>query len=87
MNSYGELCAPRNSSRFLKSLAYIRTQIRGENKAALEVAKRERIPTDGPKYAIYGIDEDVLWDKIESMDGWWKDTTWKRLVLRELPDV
>ena len=60
---------------------------RGESKAALEVAKRERIPTDGPKYAIYGLDEDMLWDKIESMDGWWKDTTWKRLVLRELPDV
>lgn len=61
--------------------------LRGENKAALEVAKRERIPTDGPKYTIYGVDEDVLWDKIESMDGWWKDTTWKRLVLRELPDA
>jgi len=60
---------------------------RGENPAALEAAKRERIPTDGPKYAIYGVDEDALWDKIESMDGWWKDTTWKRLVLRELPDA
>jgi len=60
---------------------------RGENKAAMEVAKRERIPTDGPKYAIYGVDEDTLWDKIESMDSWWKDTTWKRLVLRELPDA
>lgn len=53
----------------------------------MEVAKRERIPMDGPKYAIYGVDEDTLWDKIESMDGWWKDTTWKRLVLRELPDA
>lgn len=65
----------------------LRIWIRGENKAALEVAKRERIPTDGPKYAIYGIDEDVLWDKIEGMDGWWKDSTWKRLLLRELPDA
>ena len=53
----------------------------------MEVARRERVLTDGPKYVIYGIDEDVLWDKIESMDGWWKETTWERLVLRELPET
>ena len=69
------------------SLARVPRCDRGENKAALEVARRERIPTDGPKYAIYGVDGDALWDKIETMDGWWKDTTWKRLVLRELPDA
>lgn len=60
---------------------------RGENKAALEIAKRERIQLDGPKYDIYGIGEEVLWEKIESMDEWWKDSTWTRLILRELPDL
>jgi len=80
-------CAPSSYLlRFSMNLD-IPSPDRGENKAALEVAKRERIPLDGPKYAIYGVDEDALWDKIESMDGWWKDTTWKRLVLRELPDA
>ena len=68
---------------FLSYLAWNR----GENKVVLEVARLEQVPTDGPKYMIYGIDEDMLWDKIESMDGWWKETTWKRLVLRELPDT
>lgn len=52
------------------------TGCRGENKAALEIAKRERIPTDGPKYDIYGLDEEALWEKIESMDEWWKDSTY-----------
>ena len=84
--SFGSTRHPRRSGLDLNS-SEPRIKIRGESKAALEVAKRERIPTDGPKYAIYGVDEDALWDKIESMEGWWKDTTWKRLVLRELPDV
>ena len=62
-------------------------RIRREDGAVLEVAKREGIPTDGWKYAIHGVNEDVPWDRIENMDGWWKDTTWKRFVLRELPDA
>jgi TBC1 domain family member 14 len=63
------------------------TNLRGENKAALEVAKREKISLDGPKYDIYGVDEKILWEKIDSMDEWWKDSTWTRLLLRELPDL
>lgn len=89
-SSYGELHTPSSYSFrcFLDlDLLFVWIRNRGENKAALEVARREQVPTDGPKYAVYGIDEDTLWDKIESMDGWWKDTTWKRLVLRELPDA
>jgi hypothetical protein len=68
-------------------IPFLRIWNRGENKAALEVARRERVPLDGPKYTIYGVDEGVLWDKIESMDEWWKDSTWKRLLHRELPDA
>jgi len=61
--------------------------IKGDNKAALEVARREGIPLDGPKYDIYGVDENILWEKIDSMGEWWKDSTWTRLLLRELPDL
>ncbi|KAF5311873.1 hypothetical protein D9619_002799 [Psilocybe cf. subviscida] len=61
--------------------------LRGENKAAIEVAKREALPLNGGKYEIYGVDEETLWDRIESMDDWWKDSTWTRLIQRELPDI
>ncbi|KAJ7631070.1 rab-GTPase-TBC domain-containing protein [Roridomyces roridus] len=61
--------------------------LRGENKAALEVAKREGRPLDGGRYEIYGVDEETLWERIDSMHDWWKDTTWTRLISRELPDL
>ncbi|EIM92189.1 RabGAP/TBC [Stereum hirsutum FP-91666 SS1] len=61
--------------------------LRGENKAAIEVAKREGRPLDGGKYEIYGVDEETLWDRIMNMDDWWKESTWKRLLQRELPDL
>ncbi|EIN13936.1 RabGAP/TBC [Punctularia strigosozonata HHB-11173 SS5] len=61
--------------------------LKGENKAAIEVAKREGRSLDGGKYEIYGLDEETLWERIDSMDDWWKDSTWKRLLQRELPDV
>ncbi|KDQ63213.1 hypothetical protein JAAARDRAFT_119446 [Jaapia argillacea MUCL 33604] len=61
--------------------------LRGENKAALEVAKRDGRPLDGGKYEIYGVDEETLWDRIDSMDEWWKESTWTRLIQRELPDL
>ncbi|TFK30928.1 RabGAP/TBC [Coprinopsis marcescibilis] len=61
--------------------------LKGENKAALEVAKREGTRLDGGKYEIYGVDEETLWDRIEHMDDWWKESTWTRLIQRELPDV
>ena len=60
---------------------------RGENKAALEVAKRDGRTLDHGKYAIYGVDEENLWERIDSMDEWWRESTWKRLIERELPDL
>jgi len=60
---------------------------RGENKPALEAAKREGRETDGGKYEIYGVDEETLWERIDSMEEWWKDSTWTRLIHRELPDL
>jgi hypothetical protein len=41
------------------------TFYRGENKAAIEVAKREGVPLDGGKYEIYDLNEENLWDKID----------------------
>ncbi|KAF9486446.1 RabGAP/TBC [Pholiota conissans] len=61
--------------------------LRGENKAAIDVAKREGRPMNGGKYEIYGVDEESLWGRIESMNDWWKDSTWTRLIQRELPDL
>ncbi|KAG9314087.1 hypothetical protein JVU11DRAFT_4868 [Chiua virens] len=61
--------------------------LRGENKAAIEVAKRDGRALDGGKYEIYGVDEETLWDRIDSMDEWWREMTWRRLTQRELPDV
>ena len=63
------------------------TFFRGENKAAIEVARRDGVPLDGGKYEIYGVDEEALWDRITGMDEWWRDSTWQRLLQRELPDL
>jgi len=61
--------------------------LKGENKPALEVAKREGRRTDGGKYEIYGVDEETLWERIDGMNEWWKESTWTRLIQRELPDL
>ncbi|RDX51867.1 RabGAP/TBC [Lentinus brumalis] len=61
--------------------------LRGENKAALEVAKREGRQLDNGKYEMYGVDEENLWERIDSMNEWWRESTWKRLIQRELPDL
>ncbi|KAF6766680.1 rab-GTPase-TBC domain-containing protein [Ephemerocybe angulata] len=61
--------------------------LQGENKPALEVAKRDGISLDGGKYEIYGVDEETLWDRIDQMEDWWKESTWTRLIQRELPDL
>ncbi|EIW63955.1 RabGAP/TBC [Trametes versicolor FP-101664 SS1] len=61
--------------------------LRGENKAALEVAKRDGRLLNNGKYEIYGVDEENLWERIDSMDEWWRESTWKRLIERELPDL
>ncbi|KAJ6519968.1 rab-GTPase-TBC domain-containing protein [Mycena sanguinolenta] len=61
--------------------------LRGENKAAIDVATREGRSLDGGRYEIYGVDEETVWERIDSMHDWWKDTTWARLIQRELPDL
>ncbi|KAG6814137.1 hypothetical protein H0H92_002132 [Tricholoma furcatifolium] len=61
--------------------------LKGENRAAIEVAKREGRSLDAGKYEIYGVDEETLWERIEQMDDWWKESTWTRLLHRELPDI
>ncbi|KAF8913146.1 rab-GTPase-TBC domain-containing protein [Gymnopilus junonius] len=61
--------------------------LKGENKAAIEVAKREGQSLMGGRYEIYGVDEETLWDRIDSMEDWWKENTWTRLIQRELPDL
>ncbi|CDO73072.1 hypothetical protein BN946_scf185007.g126 [Trametes cinnabarina] len=61
--------------------------LRGENKAALEVARRDGRLLNNGKYEIYGLDEESLWERIDSMAEWWRESTWKRLIERELPDL
>lgn len=51
------------------------------------MAKRDGVPLNDGKYQIYGVYEDTLWERIEAMDEWWKESTWARLIQRELPDV
>jgi len=62
--------------------------LKGENKAAIEVAKRDGRTLEGAaKYEIYNVDEETLWERIDSMQDWWKESTWTRLIQRELPDL
>jgi TBC1 domain family member 14 len=60
---------------------------RGEHHAAIEVARRLNSDLNDGKYVIYGVNEETLWQSIEEVEFWWKDSTWARLVQRELPDV
>ena len=53
----------------------------------MNAATRNGMPLNGGKYEIYGVDEETLWDRIHDMDDWWRESTWKRLLLRELPDL
>ncbi|KAF7307043.1 TBC1 domain family member 14 [Mycena indigotica] len=61
--------------------------LRGENKAALDAARRDGVSLNGGKYEIYGVDEETLWERIDSIHDSWKDSTWLRLIQRELPDL
>ncbi|CAE7134799.1 unnamed protein product [Rhizoctonia solani] len=62
--------------------------LQGENKAALEVARRNGVSVDqSARYEQYGMNEEVLWMQITAMEEWWKESTWSRLIQRELPDV
>ena len=59
----------------------------GEDKAALEVAKREGSLVGACKYEIYALDEETVWEHIDGLNDWWKESTWTRLIQRELPDI
>jgi len=62
--------------------------LRGENKAALEVARRTGVAIDmSARYEHYGMTEHTLWERVMEMDEWWRETTWSRLISRELPDL
>lgn len=61
--------------------------ISGQNKAAIEVAKREGNLVGSAKYEIFSVNEETVWEEIEAMEDWWKETTWTRLIQRELPDL
>jgi len=69
--------------------------LKGKSRAALEVAKRESwspikvMHGDivGPLYEIYGLNEENVWERVVEMTEWWKDSTWQRLIVRELPDA
>lgn len=76
----------RHEQAFISSpkLTYLRS---GENKAALDLARREGRVLGFCKYEIYNIDEDNVWEEIDALEGWWKESTWSRLIQRELPDL
>jgi TBC1 domain family member 14 len=66
--------------------------LRGESKAAVEVAKRATGNTTevvdlGARYEVYGLDEETLWERLEASEEWWRESTWARLIQRELPDL
>ncbi|KAF8310415.1 RabGAP/TBC [Clavulina sp. PMI_390] len=62
--------------------------LRGENKAALDVARRTGISVDlSARYEQYGMSEKSLWERIHEQEEWWRESTWGRLITRELPDI
>ena len=69
--------------------------LKGESRAALEVARRDAVSPIrsehgnilGPRYEIYHLNEETIWERVMEMADWWKESTWQRLILRELPDL
>lgn len=64
--------------------------LNGESKAAMLVAKRTApggVVEMGARYELYGMNEEVLWERIMASEEWWKSSTWTRLIHRELPDI
>ncbi|KAG8820234.1 hypothetical protein FRC18_011800 [Serendipita sp. 400] len=69
--------------------------LKGESKAAVEAAKRAagaagteiHLVDLGARYEVYGLDEETIWERLEESEEWWKESTWARLILRELPDA
>jgi len=76
------------SRLFFPDRSELMSVLHGENKAALEVARRSSLTGEvdmGARYEQYGLTEEALWDRLESTE--WKESTWSRLIQRELPDV
>lgn len=89
------LLAAIESRLFFPDREELLAVLKGENRAALEIAKREqRCPSSQmdqkyviPRYEIYGLNEEIVWERVMETTEWWKESTWQRLLLRELPDT
>ncbi|EJD04193.1 RabGAP/TBC [Fomitiporia mediterranea MF3/22] len=81
------ILASLESRLFFPDRQELLSLLSGENKAAIEVAKRDGTLMGNGKYEIFGLDEENVWERIEGLEGWWKDSTWARLLQRELPDL
>lgn len=62
----------------------------GTNQGSLSVWRRSAdvkvtVPQDCI-YAQYGIDEEAMFDMLREQESWWKDSTLRRLLDRELSD-
>lgn len=56
---------------------FLLSVLRGENKAALDIARRTGVAVDlSARYEQYGMSEQALWDRIYEMDEWWRESTW-----------
>lgn len=88
------LLAAIESRLFFPDREELLAVLKGESRAALEIAKRElRSPSQVdqkyviPRYDIYGLTEENVWERVMETTEWWKESTWQRLLLRELPDA
>jgi len=69
----------RRCDRFRQSVSVLR----GENRAALEVARRTSVALDlTARYDQYGMSEQALWDRVYEMDDWWRESTWWAVIFR-----
>ncbi|WFD33204.1 hypothetical protein MCUN1_000017 [Malassezia cuniculi] len=75
---------------YVKDKAELESILHGTNAGSLSVWRRESdidqaVPLDCI-YAQYAIDEDAVFDMFHEQDSWWKDSTLRRLLDRELVD-
>jgi len=61
--------------------------LRGFDGAKGKGKGKETLMPEGGRYEQYGVTEESLFERIYAMEGLWKETTWTRLITRELPDV
>ncbi|GJJ13364.1 hypothetical protein Clacol_007616 [Clathrus columnatus] len=88
------LLASVESRLFFPDREELLAVLKGESRAAVEVARRD--PTSPlrmdenfiiPRYEIYGLSEEIVWERVMETAETWKESTWQRLLLRELPDA